>query len=555
MSVSPDGLRTLVATAVDPESSAAAQEAFGELVRRFQDAAFAYAFAILRERTAAEDAVQAAFLNAWLHRRELVEPAAFGGWLRMIVRTECHRIIRRPQPTIVPLDEIELPAIDASEKNLLTRELRRLLLKAIIGLTDADRTVILLKYASDLSYEDIAHFLDVPVSTVKKRLHVARRRLRASLERLTLGELSERVFDEYRPSRNPDVKKRIMTSTDFLEKIAFGDVSAVTAALDAQPSLVHESGPARMWTGSVDPLTIAAASGRPAIVRVLIARGASVATRPGRPSLVVSAAIEGHREVVDALVAAGAEVDIFAACALGDVDKVAALLTDHPLLVHSRADDSKTPLHFARTEDVAERLIRAGAELNVEDDSGQTPLQWMAATGRYKSLVSYLKSQGARAESSDIFWACVYGDIAAVRTFLERDRSVVDARRSYRPGIHPVSVGFTPLHEASVRGEDAIVKLLIEYGADVNALGGRSRGTALHAAAAVGHASTADILLESGADPRAKDGGVFEATPDHWAKSFGHADLADRLRRVASRGTSSSFPRPKGSGDEHERSQ
>ena len=162
---------------------------------------------------------------------------------------------------------------------------------------------------------------------------------------------------------------------------------------------------------------IAAASGRPAIVSVPIARGASLVTRPGRPSLVVSAAIEGHREVVDVLVAAGAEIDIFAACALGDVHKVDALLTDKPSLVHARTEDSKTPLHFARTEDVAERLIRAGAALNVEDDSGQTPLQWMAATGRYKSLVSYLKSQGARAESSDIFWACVYGDIAAVRTF------------------------------------------------------------------------------------------------------------------------------------------
>jgi RNA polymerase sigma factor (sigma-70 family) len=381
MPVFPDGLRTLVATAVDLESSAAARDAFGELVRRFQDAAFAYAFAILRERTAAEDAVQAAFLNAWLHRRELVEPAAFGGWLRTIVRTECHRIIRRRQPTIVPLDDIELPAIDANEQNLLTRELRGLLLKAIVGLTDADHTVILLKYSSDFSYEELSLFLDVPVSTVKKRLHVARRRLRASLERQTLGELTKHVFDEYRPSRNPEVKKRIMTATDFLEKIKFGDVSAVAAALDAQPSLLHETGPGRMWTWSVDPLTMATASGRPAIVRLLIARGASVATRPGRASLVVSAAIEGHREVVDVLVAAGAEVDIFAACALGDVDKVDALLTDKPELVHARAEDSKTPLHFARTEDVAERLIRAGAEINVEDDSGQTPLQWMAATG------------------------------------------------------------------------------------------------------------------------------------------------------------------------------
>ena len=531
MPVFSDGLRTLVATAVDRESTSAARDAFGELVRHFQDAAFAYAFAMLRERTAAEDAVQAAFLNAWLHRHELLEPAAFGGWLRTIVRTECHRIIRRPRPTIVPIDEAELPAIDANEQTLLTRELRGLLLNAIARLTNADRAVILLKYSSDLSYEDLSLFLKIPVSTVKKRLHVARRRLRASLERLTLGQLTERVFDEYRPSRNPQVKKRIMTATDFLEKIAFGDVSAVTAALDAQPNVLYETGPARMWTGSVDPLTIAAVSGRLAIVRLLVARGASLATRPGRASIVVVAAIEGHRDVVDALVAAGAEIDLFAACALGDVPKVDALLRDNASLVHARTEDGKTPLHFARTEDVAECLIRAGAELNVEDDSGQTPLQWMAATGRYKSLVSYLTSRGARAESSDIFWACVYGDIASVRTFLERDRSVVDARRSHHAGIHPVSVGYTPLHEASVRGEDAIVKLLVEYGADVNARGGQSRCTALHTAAAVGHASTAQILLESGADPRTKDG-MFGATPDQWATRFEHGDLADRLKRV-----------------------
>jgi RNA polymerase sigma factor (sigma-70 family) len=528
-------VRALVTTAVGQEPSIEAQDAFGELVRRFQDTAFAYAYAILRERTAAEDAVQAAFLTAWLHRRELNEPAAFGGWLRTIVRTECHRILRQPRLTTVSLDAVEPPRVDADEETLLTRELRQLLLKAIRDLPDADRAVILLKYASESSYQDLSLFLNKPIGTVKKRLHVARRRLRASLERVALGEFTRRVFDEYRPSRNLYIERRIMTATRFLEKIATGDVATVAAVLEAQPALLEEPGPGRMWTGSVDPLTIAVGTGHLPIVTLLIAKRAPLARTQGRPSFVALAAIEGHHAVVDALRQAGAEVDIFALCALGDTEGVHARLAEDRSLVHVRTADGKTPLHFARSVAVAERLIQDGADLNAVDDTGQTPLQWIAATGRYKALANSLKAHGARAESSDIFWACAYGDLAAVRRFLEVDRSVVTARRPSGVSVHAVAVGLTPLHEAAARGEDDIVELLLASGAEVHARGGQNKSAPLHAAAAGGHASTVRILLASGADPRAKDG-VFGATPDQWAMFFGHSDLAETLKGEARSG-------------------
>ena len=85
-------------------SDAEAREAFGELVRRYQGAATAYAYALLRNYSGAEDAAQAAFLSAWLHRHELRDPQAFGGWLRTIVRTECSRITRRASVTTVPIE-------------------------------------------------------------------------------------------------------------------------------------------------------------------------------------------------------------------------------------------------------------------------------------------------------------------------------------------------------------------------------------------------------------------------------------------------------------------
>src|SRR5262245_53834927 len=94
---------------VVPDPAAPATEAFtavdfSQLVARYQDAAFAYAFALLKDRAAAEDAAQAAFLTAWVHLKELRDPAAFGGWLRAIVRTHCLRTVRSARIPTVPFD-------------------------------------------------------------------------------------------------------------------------------------------------------------------------------------------------------------------------------------------------------------------------------------------------------------------------------------------------------------------------------------------------------------------------------------------------------------------
>ena len=71
------------------------QLAFGELVRRHQNRAVAYATAILRDRHLAEDAAQEAFVEAYRELASLREPAAFGAWLRRIVFKHCDRLTRR----------------------------------------------------------------------------------------------------------------------------------------------------------------------------------------------------------------------------------------------------------------------------------------------------------------------------------------------------------------------------------------------------------------------------------------------------------------------------
>jgi ankyrin repeat protein len=248
-------------------------------------------------------------------------------------------------------------------------------------------------------------------------------------------------------------------------------------------------------------------------------------------SPIALAAIEGRMDVVPVLLSGGVTVDIFAAAAIGDAQRVTTFVRGQPALVRERTFDGKTPLHFCRSVEVAQVLLTAGADIDAMDDSGGTPLQWIGATGKYKPVCRYLIAQGARAGASDIFWACAYGDVAAVLRFLEADASLVHARRSAGPGIHISCVGRTPLHEAAVRGEAEIGRLLIERGADVNARGGNHDATPLHAAAVCGHRELVDLLLAANADPKAVDGGLG-ATAEEWADFSGHSELAAYLRSL-----------------------
>src|SRR2546423_12652194 len=76
-------------------------QAFGEVVRRFQDLAFACAYAVLGDFHLAEDAAQEAFFAAWRNLDQLRQPEAFPGWFKRIVLTQCNRMTRgKSLPTV-----------------------------------------------------------------------------------------------------------------------------------------------------------------------------------------------------------------------------------------------------------------------------------------------------------------------------------------------------------------------------------------------------------------------------------------------------------------------
>lgn len=195
-----DRTRTLVVRATSPDSTFAERhEAFGELVRLFQDMACACAYAVLGDFHAAEDAAQEAFVTAWRKLDRLREPEAFPGWLRRIVLTECNRLTRRRRLRTVPLEPgAGVPSTEVDQQGAVERDyMKRALTCAVGALPRGERMVVALFYADGRSHKDIARFLEVPTTTVARRLNRARTRLK--------GRLSEDFKDAFagrRPSRS-----------------------------------------------------------------------------------------------------------------------------------------------------------------------------------------------------------------------------------------------------------------------------------------------------------------------------------------------------------------
>ncbi|KKM77704.1 hypothetical protein LCGC14_1367320, partial [marine sediment metagenome] len=184
--------------------------AYGELVRRFQDMAYGYARSLLGDAHLAEDAVQEAFLSAYRHLGDLHEPAAFPGWLRRIVWRQCDRLGRRKQPRPVGLDQAQAtpdPRAGPAER-VQQQELTRRVMAAIQRLPERQREVTTLFYVNGYSHAEVSAFLEVPPTTVKSRLHAARRKLTKDLVEMVKHTLHE---EKPGPELPPRVIRRLVT--------------------------------------------------------------------------------------------------------------------------------------------------------------------------------------------------------------------------------------------------------------------------------------------------------------------------------------------------------
>jgi RNA polymerase sigma-70 factor (ECF subfamily) len=159
----------------------------GPLIEPLIPALRRYAYALVRDHTAADDLVQDALERALLHWSSRRSEGDLRAWLFAILRNlhvGRHRQALR-RGTVVEIDEDELPEMAAGQDTALeTRDV----LMALDQLPEEQKSLLLLVGVEDFSYEEAARVLDVPIGTVMSRLSRARRRLRSIVDgdRVTL---------------------------------------------------------------------------------------------------------------------------------------------------------------------------------------------------------------------------------------------------------------------------------------------------------------------------------------------------------------------------------
>lgn len=185
------GIETLSEPAEQITIAAAQQgdrQAFSKLVLRYQDGVINVVYRMCGNTQLAEEAAQEAFLRAWQNLDRYNPRFAFRNWVYRIALNATLDYIRR-EPQLVEIEQNHL--VDEStqpEQSFDQKQRRELVRREVLALPVASREVLVLREYEDLSYQEIADTLNIPLGTVMSRLNYARNQLRRAL----LVDLEER---------------------------------------------------------------------------------------------------------------------------------------------------------------------------------------------------------------------------------------------------------------------------------------------------------------------------------------------------------------------------
>lgn len=162
------------------------REAFGRLVEHFQSTIYAVGLSRLRNPAEASELVQEVFIHAMVKLPQLRDDKCFPGWLRQIAeRMAINRLARRHYPT--GSEPGLLDQVPTSERgpldDLMRKEQKAAVWAGLERLSNLDRDTLVSFYIHGRSLEQMSKEFEAPVGTIKRRLHVARHRLRDHMER------------------------------------------------------------------------------------------------------------------------------------------------------------------------------------------------------------------------------------------------------------------------------------------------------------------------------------------------------------------------------------
>ena len=161
------------------------RDAFGELATQFEPMVYAIALRRLGDHSEAQELCQEVLVKAMQKVNQLKVPAAFGGWLRSItVRMAINRQVRRAPTIATEPQALDATWVEANTPldNALANERAVQVRGGLARLGELDRHTLEAFYVRGESLSQMSQAFDAPIGTIKRRLHVARKRLARHLE-------------------------------------------------------------------------------------------------------------------------------------------------------------------------------------------------------------------------------------------------------------------------------------------------------------------------------------------------------------------------------------
>jgi RNA polymerase sigma-70 factor (ECF subfamily) len=173
--------------------------ALGELYKRHKTKVYRTATAITHDERMAEDILQEVFLRVNRYADSFDQTQPFEPWLYRITVNLSYSWVNRAKRWVSffqdAIERLRAPSGRDPESLTEARERRECLGRAIDGLPDSHRIVVILYYLEGLSVSEVAYALGVPEGTIKSRLYYAREKLRRAIAEQEEGVLSEVVYD------------------------------------------------------------------------------------------------------------------------------------------------------------------------------------------------------------------------------------------------------------------------------------------------------------------------------------------------------------------------
>lgn len=380
------------------------KDAFGQIVNRFQDMAYASAYALVGDPGLAQDIAQEAFLDAYLHLAKLRDPAAFPGWFRRIVMGNSHRQIRSRPVAMLSIDSLPLDDANSLYARLSdpaeTLDERQSVQSAIGALPPQQRLAIALFYVEGYSQQEIAAFLEVPVSTVKKRLFDARHNLKERIVPTMQAELKTG-----KPSQSAEFKTQI----DFFLALRDHDLDRIRKLVAQYPDLLQVQTEWKMalghhyWPLGSTALHLTAATGDAPLLTYLLTQPIDIN--------------QNNRFGMTALHLA----------AMMKQPATAQLLLDRGADVNARSATSQTPLHHAvlrNDEEMVNLLLTHRADPKLTDAEGRTAVDW-AVLRQNEAMVDLLVAHGATRPATKLAQA-IAPTASAPSTMLTTGIKIID---------------------------------------------------------------------------------------------------------------------------------